>query len=44
VKKPHYNRILLKLSGEVFMGEKEFGIDNKVIDELSSEIKEVREL
>lgn len=44
MKKPHYNRILLKLSGEVFMGEKEFGIDNRVIDELSSEIKEVRDL
>ncbi len=44
MKKPQYKRILLKLSGEVFMGEKEFGIDNRVIDELSSEIKEVRDL
>jgi uridylate kinase len=44
VKKPRYKRILLKLSGEVFMGEKEFGIDNRVVDELSSEIKEVRDL
>ena len=44
MKKPQYKRILLKLSGEVFMGEKEFGIDNSVVDELSSEIKEVRDL
>lgn len=44
MKKPRYKRILLKLSGEVFMGEKEFGLDNIVIDELSSEIKEVRDL
>ncbi len=44
MKKPQYKRILLKLSGEVFMGEKEFGIDNRVVDELSSEIKEVRDL
>jgi uridylate kinase len=44
MKKPKYKRILLKLSGEVFMGEKEFGLDNIVIDELSSEIKEVRDL
>ena len=44
MKKPQYKRILLKLSGEVFMGEKEFGLDNIVIDELSSEIKEVKDL
>ena len=44
MKKPQYKRILLKLSGEVFMGEKEFGLDNIVVDELSSEIKEVRDL
>ncbi len=44
MKKPQYKRILLKLSGEVFMGGKEFGIDNRVVDELSSEIKEVRDL
>lgn len=44
MKKPQYKRILLKLSGEVFMGEKDFGLDNIVVDELSSEIKEVRDL
>jgi uridylate kinase len=44
VKGATYKRILLKLSGEVFMGDKEFGLDNTVLDELSSEIKEVKDL
>ncbi|WP_455223113.1 UMP kinase [Kaarinaea lacus] len=38
-KKPIYKRILLKLSGEALMGDAEFGIDPKVIDRISDEIK-----
>ncbi|MCI0507772.1 MAG: UMP kinase [Gammaproteobacteria bacterium] len=38
-KKPVYKRILLKLSGEALMGDSEFGIDPKVIDRISDEIK-----
>ncbi|HEY5604488.1 MAG TPA: UMP kinase [Gammaproteobacteria bacterium] len=38
-KKPVYKRILLKLSGEALIGDGEFGIDPKVIDRISDEIK-----
>ncbi|MCP4977913.1 MAG: UMP kinase [Maribacter sp.] len=37
----HYNRILLKLSGEALMGEKQYGIDPKRLAEYAGEIKEV---
>lgn len=36
-----YKRILLKLSGEALMGEKQFGIDNSRLALYASEIKEV---
>jgi uridylate kinase len=36
-----YNRILLKLSGEALMGEKQYGIDPKRLAEYAQEIKEV---
>lgn len=36
-----YKRILLKLSGEALMGEKQFGIDNKRLMQYAQEIKEV---
>jgi len=36
-----YNRILLKLSGEALMGEKQYGIDAKRLAEYAEEIKEV---
>ncbi len=36
-----YKRILLKLSGEALMGEKEFGIDHKRLNQYAKEIKEV---
>lgn len=39
-----YNRILLKLSGEALMGEKQFGIDNRRISQYASEIKSVVDL
>lgn len=37
----HYKRILLKLSGEALMGEKQYGIDSKRLNEYAEEIKEV---
>lgn len=37
----HYKRILLKLSGEALMGEKQYGIDPKRLSEYAQEIKEV---
>ena len=36
-----YNRILLKLSGEALMGEKQYGIDSKRLSEYAEEIKVV---
>ena len=37
----HYKRILLKLSGEALMGEKQYGIDSKRLEEYADEIKQV---
>ena len=39
-----YNRILLKLSGEALMGERQYGIDPKRLAEYAEEIKEVTDL
>jgi len=39
-----YKRILLKLSGEALMGEKQFGIDNQRLSEYADQIKEILEL
>jgi len=39
----HYKRILLKLSGEALMGERQYGIDPKRIAEYAQEIKKVVE-
>lgn len=39
-----YKRILLKLSGESLMGDKQFGIDNNRLMQYASEIKEISEL
>jgi len=40
-KKLKWKRVLLKLSGEAFMGEKAYGIDPKVLERLSHELKGV---
>lgn len=39
----HYNRILLKLSGEALMGDRQYGIDPKRLAEYATEIKSVIE-
>ena len=44
MKRPQYKRILLKLSGEVLTGEGGYGIDSAVIQKISQEIKEVKNL
>lgn len=41
--KPIYKRILLKLSGEGLMGNREFGMDDEVIKKLAEQIKEIHE-
>jgi uridylate kinase len=41
---PAYKRVLLKLSGEALMGEHDFGIDPKVLQQYARDIKEVQSL
>ena len=36
-----YKRILLKLSGEALMGQKQFGIDNERLKQYADEIKTI---
>ncbi|MCC6826625.1 MAG: UMP kinase [Novosphingobium sp.] len=40
---PRYKRILLKLSGEVLMGNQQFGIDPEFVAELAREVKAAKE-
>jgi len=42
VAKPHYHRILLKLSGEALLGEEDYGIDPVIIGRIAKEVLEVR--
>lgn len=41
VKKPLYKRVLLKLSGEALMGNKAFGIDQKMLLSIAKELKDI---
>lgn len=41
---PKYKRILLKLSGESLMGDKNFGMDTAVISQYAQDIKSITEL
>lgn len=42
--KPVFKRILLKLSGEVLMGEGEYGIDTGVLARIADEVRQLRQL
>ena len=35
---PQYNRILLKISGESLMGDRQFGLDPAMVDRVANEI------
>src|SRR3546814_9858134 len=41
--RPRFNRILLKLSGEVLMGSSQFGIDPETVDRIAGEIGDAKE-
>lgn len=41
---PKYNRILLKLSGESLMGDRNFGIDPKMLEQYAIEIKSITDI
>jgi len=42
--KPAYKRVLLKLSGEALSGDKGFGINNEVVNDIANGIKKLREI
>lgn len=42
--KPKYKRVLLKLSGEAFVGDGSYGIDHKVLKSVASQVHEVAQL
>jgi len=44
VSKPAYNRVVLKLSGEALAGDREFGIDQKILESIALQLKEVNAL
>jgi len=44
MKRPRYKRIVLKLSGEVLTGQRDYGIDPEVIRQIAQEIKGVKAL
>ncbi|KXG75782.1 Uridylate kinase [Thermotalea metallivorans] len=42
--RPKYKRIILKLSGEALAGEKGFGLDEKTLDSIAAQVKEIFDL
>jgi len=44
VSEPAYKRVLLKLSGEALMGEKQYGIDPAVTAQIAGDVKEIQHL
>ncbi|RAP35085.1 UMP kinase [Candidatus Marinamargulisbacteria bacterium SCGC AAA071-K20] len=42
--KPHYKRVLIKLSGEAFKGNRDYGIDPEFLTFIANEIKEAYDL
>lgn len=42
--KPKYKRVILKLSGEALAGEKGFGLDEKTLDAIAKQVKEISDL
>ena len=41
---PTYKRVLLKLSGEALMGEKQYGIDPAVTTQIARDVQDVESL
>lgn len=41
---PKYRRVLLKLSGEGLMGDKQFGLDTNTVERIAGEIKSVHDM
>ncbi len=41
---PKYKRVLLKISGEALMGEKDFGLDTQMIERVAADTRDVKDL
>ncbi len=41
--KPHYNRVLLKISGEALMGDTQFGLHPPTVERIAKEIQKVHD-
>ena len=41
---PRYKRVLLKISGEALMGDREYGLDPKMVEQIARDVGEVRGL
>ncbi|WP_053957405.1 UMP kinase [Inediibacterium massiliense] len=41
---PKYKRVILKLSGEALAGEKGFGLDEKTLDAIATQVQEISDL
>ncbi len=41
--KPHYNRVLLKISGEALMGDTQFGLHPPTVERIAQEIQKVHD-
>jgi uridylate kinase len=44
VSEPTYKRVLLKLSGEALMGERQYGIDPAVTAQIAKDVKDIQQL
>jgi uridylate kinase len=42
--KPAYQRVLLKISGEALMGDREYGLDRGTLERIAEDVREVRDL
>ncbi|WP_026986232.1 UMP kinase [Fodinicurvata fenggangensis] len=42
--KPEYRRVLLKISGEALMGERDYGLDSSTVQRIAEEVKTVHEM
>ncbi|QEK12242.1 UMP kinase [Crassaminicella thermophila] len=42
--RPKYKRVILKLSGEALAGERGFGLDEKTLDAIAAQVKEISDL
>ncbi len=41
---PKYRRLLLKISGEVLMGERDFGLDQNAVERIAGDVEQVRRM